>query len=1162
MVGRSRCRSGVVTGARAISRETRESQSLASGPNVNAWVSANAGSGKTHVLTQRVIRLLLEGVPPSRILCLTFTKAAAANMSLRVFDTLARWTSLDDIALEKAIETTGTVFHADLLPTARKLFSRTIETPGGLKIKTIHGFCESVLHLFPFEANVASGFQVIDEDRRSEFLLRAKTDAFKAAFTSSVTRTALEFLGNRLSAEDFDGLISEALSRRAVIAEMARGVTRWPDDYAVTFAPHLGLEPGECRASLEELVCNGGIQPNDLREMAIVLDGGGKNDQKLAMAMRKAALPGLDERCQRYLGLFFKSSCERRGVGNSKLVTHAVQKLDPSLLRRLDAEGDRLEPFVDKLKAADTVERGQALMFLVDDILKGYASLKRQGSFLDFDDLIERTLTLLSRSDSQWVMYKLDSGIDHILVDEAQDTSRQQWKILEFLAGEFSAGEGRPAAQRTFFAVGDEKQSIFSFQGAEPRLFDHARRGLRKRSADARKPFIDVALNFSFRSAPGILEAVDKVFSHEDNRRGLSSEDIKVVHAAWKVDVPSLIEIWSPVGAAEHDHEPDWLLPLDAVDQGDPAVVLADRIADLVSGLLGPGSSELVYDEKLRARRQIGAGDIMILMRRRGVLFEALIRALKHKGLPVAGADRMVLKDHIAVMDLIAVGRVCLLPEDDLALACVLKSPLIGFDDNDLLAIAPGRKGTFFDALAASSNDNHRAAAEKVDLWRRQSRVLTPFAFYSELLEARGGRAEFLSRLGPEAGDAMDEFLRLALTRESVEAPSLIGFLQHVENGDAEVKRDMEAAGQSIRVMTVHAAKGLEAKIVILPDTCQKPSDRFDPKMFELDAPGRGSFLAWSPKKDLDCLAVAKVRDQGRRERMDEYRRLLYVAMTRAEERLYIMGCYGAHEPPTDCWHQMIWRSLEESLTPVPAFWNGDETVWRLRSGDERPERQSARPVESDERDPLVIPAWLNEPVIGGFIEPTRVRPSKALSSEARDKIASPGIEFGRAFHVLLQELPKISSKHHEQSANSILNTRFSAIAGSTRAAVVRQALAVLNIASLGPLFGPGSIAEAPIAGVVELPAGRFVDVSGRIDRLVELREEVWFADFKTGKPKSFDDDAKGYLEQLALYAAALKEVFPLKPIRALLVWASGPSVDEFTQVELADYLKAHPYTE
>ena len=1135
---------------RPVPTDTVDKQAAASRPDASAWVSANAGSGKTHVLTQRVIRLLLNGVPASRILCLTFTKAAAANMSLRVFDTLARWTALDDAELERAIRATGSAYDAGLALVARKLFSRTIETPGGLKIQTIHGFCESILHLFPFEANVPHGFEVIDEDQRSELIAQSREEAFRAAHDDPAMGESLARLARGASMDDFNALIDEALRQRGVIDSMRRAVADWPRGYAAALAPMFVLGPDETRDSIEMEIIDGFPRRDEINAITTLLEQGGATDKGLAERLRATLATDRDERLAACVDVFF-SDGKRIGTKSRKLITKPIQKLDPSLLDRLEAEGDRIERLLDKLRAADTLDRSSALMTIIDRIASGYALLKRAGGQLDFEDLIERALILLTRNDARWVLYKLDSGIDHILVDEAQDTSDQQWRILDALAGEFTSGHGRPGPRRTFFAVGDEKQSIFSFQGAEPRLFDDSRRKFERRANDARMIFHDVKLNMSFRSAPGVLAAVDRVFALEANRVGLSSDSVATVHSAWKSDLPGMVEIWDPIGPAPDAETPDWLLPLDARHRDEPAVVLADRIGDLVARLLAPDSEERVHDDALGRARPVRAGDIMILLRRRGGLFNSLIRSLKQKGLPVAGADRMILKDHIAVMDLIALGRACLLPEDDLSLACALKSPLFGLGDDDLIAIAPLRKGSLHDALLASTDERHRSAATKFQHFRNLSRERAPFAFFSFVLDASGGRTAILARLGQEAGDAIDEFLRLALARERMEAPSLIRFLEHIESGDLEVKRDMEAAGDSIRVMTVHAAKGLEAKIVFMPDTCQVPSDRFDPKLFAISTDGEKTLLAWSGRKADDCAAIAQARARVRAERMNEYRRLLYVAMTRAEERLYIMGHHGSRGPADGCWHMMVFGALRDRLVEAPAFWNADARVWRLSDATYADEGGAPDASETTAAPDLSMPDWLTRPASVTIPAIRRIRPARPAASDAS---AEAAMALGQAMHALLQSLPRVARKDRPQAAEAILRSTPSIANAESARFIVPDALAVIDHPDLAPLFGSNARAEVPIAGTLRMDSGDLVEIGGRIDRLVEIDGEIWFADFKTGAAPGAAAPHV-YMRQLALYGAALADAFPGRAIRAFLVWTRGPDIREFTVEDLAPFL-------
>jgi len=1146
-----------------IPSQTLEKQRLASDPNASVWVSANAGSGKTHVLAQRVVRLLLQGAPPSKILCLTFTKAAAANMAMRVFDTLALWTRLDDSALRDAIVATGAKEPStrDRIE-ARKLFARTVETPGGLKIQTIHAFCERLLHLFPFEANAPARFEVADETAQAELLQRARRDVLNEARTDSRLADMLDRVTQDCSAQGFESLIREAMSQRA------RARLRWPQDHAASLRKALGLGSGRDVAAIRDEMIEQGIAPGRWSEIAAFLEAGGERDRTRARAFRQAAshrARGSLESCLgTYLSIFFNQSDDEK---TKSLLAKALAKQRPDIEAELYEEQGRLDALRAEQKSAATLERSAALAGLIDAIFERYDAVKAARGILDFDDLIAKTLALLERSEAAWVLYKLDAGIDHVLVDEAQDTSAAQWRILERLTGDFAAGAGRATAARTFFAVGDEKQSIFSFQGAAPQMFGEMRREFERKFAGGGEQFAHVRLTQSFRSAPGVLSAIDKVFAPSEHQSGLVEElDVWMPHQALKEKLPGLIEIWPQVGAGARTDARDWRLPLDILDETDPASLIAQRVAQKIAELLGAQSGERVYDSAAAGLRPIRAGDILILVRTRGPFFDAVIRALKQKRVPVAGADRLQLAEHIAVLDLVAAGRAALLPEDDLNLAAVLKSPLIGLDDDDLLNIAPRRPGSLFEAVQGSRAANFQAARKQLDTWRARA-VASPFAFYSSLLCEDGGRRALEARLGPEAADAIDEFLRLALAHEAEAAPSLAGFLADFEAVERSIKRDMESGVDVVRVMTVHAAKGLEAKIVFLPDTCGAPAHQHDPKIFALDDPRTGVFaVAWSPRKALDCEAVADAREAMRRASGDEYRRLLYVALTRAEERLYIAGFYGVRAPASGCWALMIDATLasDADIERAPAFWNPEESVIRLIStGAIAAGPAAAERGSSVAAAPASAPDWLCRRVEPVVEAPLPIRPSSALAAADRWSDAAPtparraALRIGSLMHVLLQYLPDLPADGRLRAARAFLEARAADVDSETRAGLIDAALRVIDAPELAALFGPQSKAEVAVAGRVALPLGGSIDVVGRIDRIGVTADEALIGDFKTGAACDAADIPQRYLAQMALYRAALAPLWPEKRLRMLLIWTAEPLVVALDDARLDEAMAA-----
>ncbi|MBO0716064.1 MAG: double-strand break repair helicase AddA, partial [Rhizobiales bacterium] len=773
-----------------IPLQIRDLQRAVADPAVSAWVAANAGSGKTHVLAQRVINLLLEGVAPEKILCITFTKAAAANMAKRVFDTLAEWTTLDDAALDAAIRSRSEINpSAARRALARRLFALALETPGGLKVQTIHAFCTRLLHQFPFEANVAARFDVLDETQQTQLLERLTLDLLlEAARTpeSSIGR-ALEAAITAASDQSFRDAIRAAITAREAVA-------RWVIDGGgvegaiAAMSRQLGLEPGETRDSIEDgFFTRSLIATAEWPVVAAALEQGGKNDRDQARRFRQLASLPQSDRVEAYLDIFCTAN-ER--TARRSIVTQAVK--DKDLVERLATEQTRVCALLERLRAVICRDRSAALLTIVHEILRRYQSEKDRRGLVDYDDLIDKTLALLSNVDAAWVHYKLDFGVDHLLIDEAQDTSTKQWQIVRNLVAEFTAGAGARPATRTIFAVGDEKQSIYSFQNAAPKEFAEMRRYFERTHQAGRRSFVFHEFKHPFRSGANILAAVDAVFSDKGVAASVSSDtDGFPPHIALPVAPPGLVEIWDAVEPEKSAEIDGWDAPFDQVSETSPRVRLARRIARTVRRLVE--SREPVGTDG----RALRYGDVLVLVRQRGELFESVIRALKNENVEVAGADRLMLTEHIAVMDLMVLADALLLPDDDLALATVLRSPLFGFSDEDLFALAWDRGSLPLRTALnrrATETPLFAAAAALLDKLAESAKRATPFDFYAQVLGGGGGRRRFLARLGLEANDALDEFLNLALDYERRETPSLQGFLAWLRQARAEVKRDMEIA--------------------------------------------------------------------------------------------------------------------------------------------------------------------------------------------------------------------------------------------------------------------------------------------------------------------------------------------------------------------------------
>jgi ATP-dependent helicase/nuclease subunit A len=1138
----------------AIPEDVRRRQRAAANPKVSSWLAANAGSGKTHVLAQRVINLLLESVAPEKILCITFTKVAAANMAKRVFDTLAAWTTLDDAALDKVIrDQSGETPDAARRALGRRLFARALETPGGLKVQTIHAFCTQLLHQFPFEANVAARFTVLDEAEQTQLLERLTLAVLLdgAKDPDGPLGRALAIAMTAAADQTFRDVVRAAIGRRDAIARwvMAAGSVAAA---IAELSRALGLDPDETRESIEEEFFAGiEIAPQEWTKVAAVLARGGKNDAEQARRFGSLATLPRSDRVETYLDIF----CTASDRAPRKSVVSKTVK-DANLAERLNAEQARVCALLDRLRAVICRDRSAALVTVAYAVLTRYQDEKARRGLLDYDDLIDKALALLTSTDAAWVHYKLDFGIDHLLIDEAQDTSSKQWEIVRLLVAEFTTGAGARDVIRTIFAVGDEKQSIYSFQNAAPKEFAEMRSYFARAHLACGLDFTPGRLEHSFRSGESILAAVDLVFAGIAGSV-TSDRDGFPAHIALPDAPPGVVEIWEPVEPDERPEMEGWDAPFDTVSETSPRVKLAQRIARTVRRLVD--GREPVGVERRAARY----GDVLVLVRQRGELFEAIIRALKNEKVEVAGADRLVLTEHIAVMDLIALADALLLPEDDLALATVLRSPLFGFEDDDLFAIAWNRgRASLREALRRKAGESEKFAAVNVllDKLAQDAGRKTLFAFYAGVLGAGGARRRFLARLGAEANDALDEFLNLAFDYERRETPSLQGFLAWLRQARAEVKRDMEIARNEVRVMTVHGAKGLEAPIVFLADTMTPPAGPRHPRLLTLG----GTTTIWAGRKADDAPAVATARQDALAEAEHEYRRLLYVAMTRAADRLIVCGAEGERKRPDGCWYDLIRAPLEPFLVEET---DSAEKVLRYRKSGVAP-----APVAPDsgpeEAQRCELPSWLRELAPAEAMRAAPLSPSSAFDEEIGRTAAAGAtaadrqhaLDRGRIVHRLLQSLPDIpSARRIEATEHYLGGAAASGFSVEERIAMARQVFAILDAEEFAAIFAAGSRAEVPIVGRIRRDGGDPLAVAGQVDRLVITGDAVLIADYKTdgAVPQRLDEVPPPYLVQLALYRAVISRIYPDKTVRAALIFTNGPVLLEMPAASMDRALKA-----
>ena len=1141
----------------------------AADPARSAWVGANAGSGKTYILVTRLVRLMLAGVAPEKLLCLTYTRSAAAEMKERLFTLLAEWALLDDGELSAAIAerlgaTADDPTQGDMLARARKLFAQALETPGGLRVQTIHSFCESVLKRFPLEAGLSPQFDLMD-DQQAVDMQRQILQRLLRHPPNQELAEAMALLTRQLAEPDILRLTQQIIDQRAHFSgqdsaaqlhALARAAQKANGDDMTGHMP----EPDDI------ITAHAAAHHDTMRRLADLFAGSGStSDEQQSDRIHQwlvLAQAGRWQEGWQALGQVFFTGA---GKTRARLATKALLD-DPAFDAALQQWRDAFVKDMARYRSAVGLAFTRALLHFGHHLIAGYNEEKARRALLDYDDLISRTNALLTgKAAAAWVLYKIDGGLEHILVDEAQDTSPAQWRVIGALAEEFFAGEGAMAdtalakgrGPRTLFAVGDEKQSIFSFQGADPRQFVEQFAHFKEAVTQSGGEMDYVPLTLSRRSAPQILQFVDAVFAGAAGDGLTGMDDGPVRHEAHRSEACGYVELWPVAHNPEKPPEAEaWDVPM-AQQMAQQAETgrrqLARRMADKISDLV--------------RQPDIEPGDILILVRKRDGFVDEMMRALKQRNLPVAGADRMHLLEQICVQDVLAAARFALNTEDDLSLACLLKSPLCGLDDDALFALAHGRSGTLWQAVKNAGEDM-AAICALLDWLVTRIDYIPPFDFFAQLLGARGGMARLAARLGPEISDPLGELMRLALSFEQQNTASMQGFLHWLEQGEQQIKRDMEARGDAIRIMTVHGAKGLEAPIVFLPDTCGRGVPTSSARTpFLLDA---DNVPLWQAGQLLRDSYTDKQKQRSDADTLYESRRLLYVALTRARDRLYIGGHCSYQNIPDDCWYGMISAALAQ---PQYQSEQGEDMLWRM--GDEAKAGPFAKDKSQKDKDETdtpnrsqdaaphpAVPEWCHHAPVPDKLATLAAMPKSSATKRPQqeaDPARAAAAMRGTLAHRLFELLPPLPVARRLARGLAYLDGQVSDWSQEARAALCADVLAVMDKPELAALFGSQARAEAAICGVLETDNGARRMENRQIDRFVETESGIFIADFKTGTPPdSAAQIAADYIEQMAVYQALMRAAKPDVAVTCALIWTRNGQVDMLTQSQLDAALAAY----
>ncbi len=1081
-------------------------RSNAINPNFSVWVNASAGTGKTKILIDRVLRLLLEN--KRNILCLTFTNAAANEMENRIHSILSKWAICSDSELIMDLEqldffpmypylssqcvTLGSRKNKDYLTRARRLFSELENL--GLTIQTIHAFCYKLISSFPIEAGIAPNC-TLSECKELHSII------FNKVLHNETVQDDINLIATEIDENKLRDLLYTLCVKRSMSANDSKYIK---DKLSAPDGIHdLQSETIEHVGRLAEILSEGSKRDQSYSEIlySTVIPAGIQKKRTSVSYSDDTGIKWNDTKIENLAKVFLKSeSHEKKSI--SSIATKSILEKFKDAEQIIESVQNVVFTHIRDMNSYQIFKRTSSLLGIFKVYVDLYSSEKSKNALLDYNDIIGLATNLLSNPNyKDWILFNLDQKIDHILVDEAQDNSISQWKIITNLCDEFFAGNDE---KRTLFVVGDVKQSIYRFQGANPHLFNYMQQYFHTKTGG--RDWISCQLEKSFRSTPEVLMLVDRIFNNF--RAEISFNDNEIKHVPHRENDQGYIEIWPALPRRKEKEQRALQIPLTCKEGYTIADrLLAQTIANRIHNWLNEGRILVAKDRHIEPR------DIMILVRQRNVLVDYIISELKKANVPVVGRDYFRIMDYIAVQDLIALAEFLLLQANDLALANALKSPLFNFTEDDLFNIAYDRKEH---SLWERIQDYSVVIYSELNYLINLSRIESPLALFTHIL--RTGKKKFAARLGLECFEVLDEFMNLVLQFEN---PSLQAFVQWIKENNPEIKNDMQSERNAVRIMTIHKSKGLQAPIVFLVDTNTVPRSNESIIFDGMEVP------FWCGKNNNAY--CDQVKREKKLEDYNEYLRLLYVALTRAEDELYILS----KEPvQKGSWYDLITQygtSYEKKQACLQPIFKEKVEVLCVNAN---------YPYIYKKRDYFDVPVISLPPNLSMSFQHVTLEPreKKPVSSYLNDKKKSTGMTDGYArgliIHSILQYMPKIEKERRKNWVRKYLDN----INTSEDKDEIYSKILAFN-EKYGYLFDLGGKSEITLSGIID---GEPVLV--RLDRLCITQDKAIIIDYKSHRNVSVSllNEIK---KQMLIYKTLVQEIYPNKQVECVVIWVEDLTI-------------------
>lgn len=1083
------------------------------------WIQAHAGSGKTYQIVQHIVRLLIEGEQPGSILCVTYTNAAAGEMRDRLERRLRELWRMGDVELRAALldmlEQEPDEQH---LMRARRLMLDLLDSVSGVQFFTLHGFCQHLLSQFPLEADIPASFALLDDMGAKALLNKACQLLLDDAIGDDALRGAFACMQGVARDGAVEKLLVEAMKFRR---HWLRLFAAYPDAIELDAYIHRYFDtlPLDSVTSKRDNHYNDAWFARAHEAIKGLLQGSASNQttaRKLLQAMQSAG----EERWQALLSVF----CTNEGEPRSRLYTAEYAKHFPEQAEWLTNEQCHILDILELRANSEAASLSLSLTVLVKRLLLHYESSKAEQRFLDFDDLLFKVRALLKDDGLRpWVLHKLDHRLKHILLDEAQDTSPEQWEIFDILREElWSSFDGD---LRSLLVVGDVKQSIYSFQGAVPKCFIDQQDVTAHHFSHIGARFEPLALTRSRRTAPLILQLVDTLLAMPHMQKACVSSRAITSHATVHTGQPSRITCLPAIKQVAKK-SPSPFEPCNEYVQLDTSKVQwANALATTIGKWLDDG-------RMLASRgRPIVPSDILILLQTRTIAAD-IIRALEQRKIPVSGLDRLVLSSHLAVRDHLAFLEWALHPYDDYHLSIALRSPLGGLSEQELYLVAHDRQtSTLWESLRARLP--HHPVITLFMEWGEWATSLAADDCLQRMHADGYIRHAYAKRFGEEVHEILDALLGEASRFVANGGSSMRGFVSWLSQDASSLKREQESGAGKVRIMTVHSAKGLESPIVILADSFRRPSLSKDNIVFtdheDLPLPVLRKGEAKHSRH------VTRIFDACLSAKYEEYYRLLYVGITRAEDELYVGGIDTGSKGENPSWFDMVYGALQSMGAIV-----GDEGELTLSSDAEHGyvNRRDKRVHTQNSSSPL--PDWYASPAPAAAPAQRIYSPSGLMHytfTPPVTPLALDTAERGVVYHRILQWMEYYAPKNKDELLVWIKReTQHWPLHRQMEAQ--EELWQIYKEESLGWMWNAPSYREVNIAGTIR--GARF---AGQIDRLVMMPDYRVVIDYKTSAHvPDAAEIPQAYLMQMLAYKQLLELDGTGVPVRAALLYTSGPT--------------------